>query len=92
MFYARDDFGGRHSNATPETVRERFQDTLARARPKELAHDYLERESREQNRTEDLETRQQHAAERWFQVHHQKQNRQERRDYDRQGPEDDFEL
>ena len=44
MFYARDDFGGRHPNATDETVRRRFMETLSRARPKELAHDYLERE------------------------------------------------
>lgn len=44
VFYARDDFGGRAANATDETVRQRFIDTLSRARPKELAHDYLERE------------------------------------------------
>lgn len=44
MFYARDDFGGRAHGATDDTVRQRFTDTLSRARPKELAHDYLERE------------------------------------------------
>ena len=44
LFYARDDFGGRSASATNETVRQRFMDTLSRARPKELAHDYLERE------------------------------------------------
>jgi Ti-type conjugative transfer relaxase TraA len=44
LFYARDDFGGRSPTATDETVRQRFMDTLSRARPKELAHDYLERE------------------------------------------------
>jgi Ti-type conjugative transfer relaxase TraA len=44
VFYARDDFGGRSPSATDETVRQRFIDTLSRARPKELAHDYLERE------------------------------------------------
>ena len=44
LFYARDDFGGRAKDATDETVRQRFNDTLSRARPKELAHDYLERE------------------------------------------------
>jgi Ti-type conjugative transfer relaxase TraA len=43
LFYARDDFGGRSPTATDETVRQRFIDTLSRARPKELAHDYLER-------------------------------------------------
>jgi Ti-type conjugative transfer relaxase TraA len=44
VFYARDDFGGRAKGATPESVRDRFTETLSRARPKELAHDYLERE------------------------------------------------
>jgi Ti-type conjugative transfer relaxase TraA len=44
VFYAKDDFGGRSPSATDETVRQRFMDTLSRARPKELAHDYLERE------------------------------------------------
>jgi Ti-type conjugative transfer relaxase TraA len=42
LFYARDDFGGRNPSATPERVRERFMETLSRARPKELAHDYLD--------------------------------------------------
>jgi hypothetical protein len=46
VFYAKDDFGGRHTSASDGTVRQRFIDTLARARPKELAHDYLERETR----------------------------------------------
>ena len=44
VFYARDDFGGGETDATDETVRQRFADTMSRARPKELAHDYLERE------------------------------------------------
>jgi hypothetical protein len=44
LFYARDDFGGRHPSATSESIRTRFVETLSRARPKELAHDYLERE------------------------------------------------
>jgi Ti-type conjugative transfer relaxase TraA len=44
VFYARDDFGGRSLSATSETVREHFLETLSRARPKELAHDYLERD------------------------------------------------
>jgi hypothetical protein len=79
--------------ATDETVRQRFMDTLSRARPKELAHDYLEREAgsdatlvsslvvsqwekerkADQHRpstasleTNDLEARQQAAAERWL--------------------------
>jgi hypothetical protein len=44
VFYASDDFGGRRAGATAAEVRERFTETLSRARPKELAHDYLERE------------------------------------------------
>jgi Ti-type conjugative transfer relaxase TraA len=44
LFYATDDFGGRAYNATPDSVEARFTETLSRARPKELAHDYLERE------------------------------------------------
>jgi Ti-type conjugative transfer relaxase TraA len=44
VFYARDEFGGRSASATDETVRQLFVDTLSRARPKELAHDYLERD------------------------------------------------
>jgi Viral (Superfamily 1) RNA helicase len=43
VFYARDDFGARSHGASEETVRQRFTETLSRARPKELAHDYLER-------------------------------------------------
>jgi Ti-type conjugative transfer relaxase TraA len=46
VFYAKDDFGGRNPSATDETVRQRFMDTLSRARPKELAHDYLERDAK----------------------------------------------
>ena len=92
LFYARDDFGGRHPSATDEAVRQRFMETLSRARPKELAHDYLERDSgsdaalvsrlvvsqweKERNTeaktskplhlpTNDLEAKQQTAAERW---------------------------
>jgi len=44
VFYATDDFGGRTYNATPESIHARFTETLSRARPKELAYDYLERE------------------------------------------------
>jgi hypothetical protein len=44
VFYATDDFGGRAYKATPESIEARFNETLSRARPKELAHDYLERE------------------------------------------------
>jgi Ti-type conjugative transfer relaxase TraA len=42
LFYANDDFGGR-SGAPESEVRARFIAALSRARPKELAHDYLER-------------------------------------------------
>jgi Ti-type conjugative transfer relaxase TraA len=92
VFYSKDDFGGRHPKATPESVHTRLLETLSRARPKELAHDYLERETgsdaalvsslvvnkweRERTAgpngpaaahspTNDLEARQQAAAERW---------------------------
>lgn len=92
VFYAKDDFGGRAPTATDESVRQRFMDTLSRARPKELAHDYLERDSGseatlvsrlvvnqwEKERkadhdrpsgsfleTNDLDAKQQAAAERW---------------------------
>jgi Ti-type conjugative transfer relaxase TraA len=44
VFYAGDDFGGRAAGATAESVKARFTEALSRARPKELAHDYLERE------------------------------------------------
>jgi hypothetical protein len=91
VFYATDDFGGRAHGATPESIQARFTDTLSRTRPKELAHDYLERETAidsalvpglvaaewEKTRnatqtlaadtapTNDIESRQQAAAERW---------------------------
>jgi hypothetical protein len=45
VFYAGDDFGGRAQGATPESMQTRFVETLSRARPKELAHDYLELEA-----------------------------------------------
>src|SRR5260221_6469833 len=44
VFCARDDFGGRPLSATPASVHDRFTETLSRARPEELAHDYLDRE------------------------------------------------
>jgi hypothetical protein len=93
LFYATDDFGGRRPGATAAEVHARFTETLSRARPKELAHDYLEREAGsdaalvsslvvsewEKSRTtdhepigklapspsNDLDARQQAAAERW---------------------------
>jgi len=99
VFYATDEFGGRARGATPEFVQARFTDTLSRARPKELAHDYLERKpstdptlvanlvvaewekSRNTEHTptaqpaaspaNDIEFRQQAAAERWAARQHQ---------------------
>src|SRR3984957_3851763 len=93
VFYASDDFGGRRQGATAAEVQAKFTETLSRARPKELAHDYLELEAGsreaavsslvaqewEKNRsvtgetprppelspTNDLNARQQAAAERW---------------------------
>ena len=44
VFYARDDFGGRGGAAAPQAVQNRFVEKLSRAKPKDLAHDYLERE------------------------------------------------
>jgi hypothetical protein len=44
--YARDDFCGRSLSATPASVHDLFTETLSRARPKELAHDYLERDAK----------------------------------------------
>ena len=92
VFYARDDFGGRAHEATDEAVRRRFMDTLSRARPKELAHDYLEPATGSERslvsqlvvskweqensdvcvqspsplETNDLDAKQQAAAERWL--------------------------
>jgi hypothetical protein len=45
MFYAKDDFSGRAKDGTDERAQQRLMETLSRARPKELAHDYLERET-----------------------------------------------
>jgi hypothetical protein len=139
VFYAGDDFGGRAPGATAESVKTRFTEALSRARPKELAHDYLEREpidtatiadliarNAEQARAperlrerglrpspmEDIETRQQQAAERWAArqqegpkagqgaerspsqspTHQPAHDREQKPEYRRDGPEDDFEL
>jgi Ti-type conjugative transfer relaxase TraA len=66
VFYAGDDFGGRSGRTDPAQVQDRFIAALSRARPKELAHDYLERDAAAGVAMEpDLDTRQQQAAERW---------------------------
>ncbi len=57
VFYASDDFGRRLAGATARSVNVRFTEALARARPKELAHDYLERESTDTATLADLITR-----------------------------------
>ena len=47
VVYATEDFGTppwSNEPTTPETARQHFLNQLSRARPKELAHDYLERE------------------------------------------------
>src|SRR5208283_4983232 len=44
VFYAQDDFGGRGGSADPQEVQNRLVEKLSRARIKDLAHDYLERE------------------------------------------------
>jgi hypothetical protein len=115
VFYAGDDFGGRRTNATPETVHANFTDTLSRARPKELAHDYLEREHTPDSPllsgpapspANDLDARQQAAAERWAarqqhgpnsghgtdrsNSHAPSQHPERTLDRRRDGPEDDF--
>lgn len=75
VFYAAEDFdGGREGDSlSAEEVHERFQGALSRARPKELAHDYLERDlsipsqpiAKEIHTMDDIDQLQQSAAERW---------------------------
>lgn len=76
VFYAQEDFDYPNAQAAASAgvYRERFLTALARARPKELAHDYLDRvelpqsDSRGLDRklsAQDLQARQQQAAERW---------------------------
>jgi Ti-type conjugative transfer relaxase TraA len=57
VFYASDDFGGRAAGATAGSVKTRFTEALSRARPKELAHDYLEREPTDTATISDLVAR-----------------------------------
>lgn len=77
VFYASEDFGAPWHKATlsPAEARRRFLDALSRARPKELVHDYLDREAepaspgdskpRSRKQTFDIQARQQQAAEYW---------------------------
>jgi Ti-type conjugative transfer relaxase TraA len=80
VFYAAEDFDDRHAENAPSTeqVRHRFLNVLSRARPKELAHDYLDRDppmsrgresSHASNSMADIDARQQQAAERWRERH-----------------------
>jgi len=79
VFYAAEDFEDpRVMRArSAEDARHRFLNALSRARPKELAHDYLDREhesgrgggSARGNSMTDIDARQQQAAERWREQH-----------------------
>lgn len=70
IFYAAEDFQSPwgKKELAPAEARQRFLDVLSRARPKELAHDYLEREPTLSMET--LEAAQQRAAEQWLAKHH----------------------
>ena len=62
VVYATEEFGASpwsNEPTTPETARQNFLDRMSRARPKELAHDYLERdESYHYINLRDFETKQ----------------------------------
>ena len=74
LFYAAEDFGGANG-ATDSHARQQLLDVLSRARPKELAHDYLERADhdfryidpnrRRRSYMEEIEAMQQSGAEKW---------------------------
>ena len=74
MAYAAEDFPSRSgpSGDTDQVARERLFATLSRVRQKDLAHDYLESDEsqspsveRPTLRMQDIDARQQQAAERW---------------------------
>ena len=76
MFYAAEDFESSQSPSATSTapVWHRFLNALSRARPKELAHDYLDLDPRMSRGGEssragrsmaDIDARQQQAAEQW---------------------------
>lgn len=70
VFYAAEDFQvpwARRALA-PEEAHQRFLDVLSRARPKELVHDYLDREHRMS--MAEIEVAQQRAAEEWREKQH----------------------
>ncbi len=76
VFYAAEDFADSRTQEMPtaEEARQRFLNALSRARPKELAHDFLDPDPQMSRGAErphagssmtDIEARQQQAAERW---------------------------
>jgi Ti-type conjugative transfer relaxase TraA len=67
VFYATEDFTAPTANGVRPTApaRQGFFNILSRARPKELAHDYLDPAEGPISRMQDIEARQQQAAERW---------------------------
>jgi hypothetical protein len=79
VFYASEDFGG--DTASPLEARLHFQGVLSRARPKDLAHDYLDPELLLSDRLlakgppslDDIDALQQNAAERWLAKQHAKE-------------------
>ena len=76
VFYATGDFQAPWARKglpptdglSPAQARQRFLDVLSRARPKELAHDYLDREPTLSMET--LDAAQQRAAEQWIRRDH----------------------
>lgn len=76
VFYAAEDFDGGRNKPSLSTneIRERFHAVLSRARPKELAHDFLEREitpalrplEEKEITMDDIDQLQQRGAERWL--------------------------
>jgi hypothetical protein len=99
VFYSVEDFQvpWASQTLTPAEGRRRFFDVLSRARPKDLAHDYLDREQRIS--MEAIEAAQQRAAEQWLEkcrarelgtpppasLHH-------RHNLERRGPEEELDL
>jgi len=78
VVYATEDFGASpwsHEPTTPDTARQSFLSRLSRARPKELAYDYLERDEAERfpsrhqspdrSVIDDIDALQQSGAEKW---------------------------
>ena len=65
VFYAAQEFQApwARRSLTPTEARQRFLDVLSRARPKELVHDYLDREKAMS--MAEIEAAQQRAAEEW---------------------------